>query len=227
MMEPTSLIAFGSALGLSPAAGKLLERAFGPAADEAGAIIREKINSRRNRVIEKATRDLEKAKIEPREVPLRLLAPILRHATLEDDETLSDRWAALLANAAAGPKGAFVSPFFAHLLSVITPWEAKMLQLMSDPDELISLINQMQPGPAEGVSPSDNSQLRDQLYLCSTLLITHGFLQEAGPQRRPDGLTVWEIGGPKRYELSPLAKAFLAAVTPPQPANDSSLEKKS
>jgi len=45
-------------------------------------------------------RVLRDAGVTPASVPLRLLLPLLEGASLEDDEHLSAKWAALLANAA-------------------------------------------------------------------------------------------------------------------------------
>lgn len=57
---------------------------------------------RRNlRHVRKAEQLLDEAGMNPKQVPLRTLAPMLESGSLEDDEELSDRWAALLANAAA------------------------------------------------------------------------------------------------------------------------------
>src|SRR4051812_2714567 len=51
---------------------------------------------------EKAKKLLDDAGIEPHAVPFRTLVPLIESASLDDDESMTDRWAALLANAATG-----------------------------------------------------------------------------------------------------------------------------
>ncbi len=69
----------------------------------------------RQRVIETVVRSIamcEAAGVEPKDVGLKVGLPILQHVAVEDDEGMRERWAALLANAAAGVGGAAVSPAF-------------------------------------------------------------------------------------------------------------------
>src|SRR5436305_3097383 len=85
----------------------LLQRVAGPLADEVGNSFA--ISYRPNRVklgvkaLQKTQRILKEAGISPQAVPPRLFLPMLDAASIEDDEELHTRWAALLANAAASP----------------------------------------------------------------------------------------------------------------------------
>ena len=218
VIEPGTAIAAASALGLSPMAGKLVERVLGPAADELGEIVRAKVNSRRNKVIEKAAAGLNEAKVEPREVPLRLLAPIIEHASLEDDASLADKWAALLANAAAGNEGAEVTPLFTHILAMMSPLHAAFLDLIASPDKITKVMEQL--AADTGIGPAateiDSEVARFDVPLMINSLVTQGLLQKAGPERTPTGLR-WSLTGPDRYEISPLGYAFLAACKMPVP----------
>jgi hypothetical protein len=58
------------------------------------------------------------------------LLPILEAAASEDDESLSTKWAALLANSAAKIGGYASHPSFPRILSEIAPIEAQLLDLL-------------------------------------------------------------------------------------------------
>lgn len=66
----------------------------------------------------------------PQAVPPKLLEPITREATLEDDDTLSAMWASLLASAAhpEGVRG--IQPHFPSILAGLSPQAARVLDMM-------------------------------------------------------------------------------------------------
>src|SRR5258705_12416554 len=135
MMDPASAGAPAIVLlPLGATGAKLLERVLGHAADEFGVYLTEKIKElahRRGRVIEKAAEALEAANVEAQEVPIKLLAPIIEKAGLEENADLSNRWAALLANAAHPTRSSFVLPIFPHILSLLSPEDALLLELIA------------------------------------------------------------------------------------------------
>jgi len=53
--------------------------------------------------------------------------PMLQHASLEDDDRLRERWAALLANAASPHAGVNVRPVMAETLKQLTPLDAELM----------------------------------------------------------------------------------------------------
>ena len=61
-------------------------------------------------------------------VPPRLFLPMLEAASIEGDEDLHTRWAALLANAAASPES--VHPSYIEVLKQLTPVEARLLDAL-------------------------------------------------------------------------------------------------
>jgi hypothetical protein len=79
------------------------------------------------KIMKRAERMLRAAGIEPRSVPRKLFLPMLESASLEDDESLQSRWAALLANAADSGRDSEVPPSFASILSQLTIREVKLL----------------------------------------------------------------------------------------------------
>jgi Abortive infection alpha len=112
-----------------------LEKVAGPAAEELGLLLQDKVRLYRfkNQVkmLDKARAILKEAGISPSVVPLRSLLPILEGAALEDNEYLADKWAALLANAAADETGGNSHPSFPHILSELSPNDARFLDLLA------------------------------------------------------------------------------------------------
>jgi len=130
MPDSSSAIAITKGVDtLSKAGGELLVRIFGGVADEIGEYLQEtvhlRLKARRAKVLERAAEAIAHAGLEAHEVPLRTLLPIMQGAAIEDDETLVERWAALLANSATEPTD--VRPIYAATLSVLSPTDAKVL----------------------------------------------------------------------------------------------------
>src|ERR1035437_6608574 len=65
-----------------------------------------------------------------RPVPLKLLIPIMQGASLEEDDDLQDRWAALLVNAANASYPGEVRRSYATILEQLTPLDAKILDVL-------------------------------------------------------------------------------------------------
>lgn len=63
-----------------------------------------------------------------REVPVGLLLPLVERATLEDNDYLQDRWAALLANAGTSACAVPLHRRFIDTLDSLTPLEASILE---------------------------------------------------------------------------------------------------
>jgi hypothetical protein len=114
--------------------GDILKKIPGPLADEMGESLA--VVARHYRVklavkmFRKTERMLTEAGITPHAVPPRLFLPIVENASMQDDEDLHTRWAALLANAAATPDS--VHPSFIEVLRQLTPKDAKLLDDLYD-----------------------------------------------------------------------------------------------
>jgi predicted transcriptional regulator len=78
----------------------------------------------------KTTRMLRDAGIDPRAVPPRLFLPIVENASVQDDDDLHTRWAALLANAATTPN--LVHPSYIEVLRQLSPKDAELLDKLYD-----------------------------------------------------------------------------------------------
>jgi hypothetical protein len=114
--------------------GDLVKRIAGPLADEIGESLA--VVARPYRIMlsvkmfQKTQRMLKEAGISPHAVPPRLFLPILENASIQDDEDLHTRWAALLANAAASPN--FVHPSYIEILKQLAPEDAILLDKLYD-----------------------------------------------------------------------------------------------
>jgi hypothetical protein len=123
----------GAVAGAVEASGfrDLVQQFLGPLATEVGtglgyvgAVLRIKLGLA---MMKRASRMLSDAGIDPKRVAPKLFLPILEHASLEEDDYLQERWAALLANA-ADPSGAVpVSAAFPRILKDLCSEEVRIL----------------------------------------------------------------------------------------------------
>jgi Abortive infection alpha len=117
----------------------LLVRLAGPLADEAGQILGDRAREYRirnaTRIFQRVKKMLLDAGIEPQPIASRLFLPAFEAASIEDNETLQEKWAALLANASDGNGNVPIFPSFVEILKELTPEEAKFLaHLYQRPD---------------------------------------------------------------------------------------------
>jgi Abortive infection alpha len=114
--------------------GDMLRKIAGPLADEMGESLGVVARHYRYRLAvkmyQKTERMLTDAGINPHAVPPRLFLPMIENASMQDDEELHTRWAALLANAAASPDS--VHPSFIEVLRQLTPRDAHLLDELYD-----------------------------------------------------------------------------------------------
>jgi hypothetical protein len=111
----------------SATARKILGKATDEVAEMLATEIRTYRYGRSLKLLEKATRMAEEAGFTPKAVPIKLLSPLLEGASLEEDESLHDMWAALLANAASPEPVHAVRPGFIAALKQMAPDEAALL----------------------------------------------------------------------------------------------------
>jgi hypothetical protein len=114
--------------------GDMLRKIVGPLADEMGeslgVVARHYRYKLAVKMYQKTERMLTDAGINPHAVPPRLFLPMIENASMQDEEDLHTRWAALLANAAASPDS--VHPSFIEVLRQLTPKDAKLLDDLYD-----------------------------------------------------------------------------------------------
>ena len=134
-MDPHELIAVSGQLAGVAAAipfTSIVKRMLGPAADEIAERVRDEIKlyryGRQLSMLSKAEKLAKDAGFTPKAVPVKLLFGLLEGASLEENEDLHDRWAALLANAANPVATVPVRPSFMDTLKLLTPEAAKLLE---------------------------------------------------------------------------------------------------
>ncbi len=118
------------AAGSIPFTG-IVKRMLGPAADEVAEMWRDKVKlyryERQLKCVEKAEKMAREAGFTPQAVPPKILFPLLEGASMEDDESLHDLWASLLANASSPKNAEKVRPGFIAVLRQLAKDEALLL----------------------------------------------------------------------------------------------------
>jgi hypothetical protein len=114
--------------------GDLIKSIFGGSAEQIGLMWTDALAARRIRrlvpLMESVRTVLKDAHIDPRQIPDNIWLPILQEATLQDDETLQEKWANLLANAADPRQTNPVIPSFSSILKDLTFREARFLDVL-------------------------------------------------------------------------------------------------
>lgn len=133
--HPQAAAAVASIYGV---AKPFLAKILGPGAEELGEIGRDLVKGYRaknaNRTLSKAATLLAVTGREAQAVPMKLLEPLLNAASSEDDASLADKWATLLANAADPVQRITVQPGFVEVLRQLMPEDARMLDALCAPE---------------------------------------------------------------------------------------------
>ena len=114
----------------------IAKRMLGPAADELAQVWKDQVRlyryEREIKCVKRAAQMAEEAWFTPSAVPIKILFPLLEGASLEEDETLSEMWAALLANCADSKKVSQARPGFVEILKQLSKDEALLLSGLYD-----------------------------------------------------------------------------------------------
>ncbi len=125
----------GSAAALKKEAEGFWKAVFGEPAKAVGGLLTDKVNKRRHanliKITVEAKRNLASAGVSPKEVPLKIIHPMLEAASLEEDRGMQTKWANLLASA-ADPRAGAMPPSFPKILSEMSAREAKFLDRLYD-----------------------------------------------------------------------------------------------
>ena len=112
----------------------IMHKLAGPMSEEIGLLIADKVKVYRLKnwinVVKKTEKILLEANLPPNAVPPRIFLPILEASSVENDATLQDLWAGLLAS--ASHESDLLSPSFIETLRQLTPNEAKALSSLFD-----------------------------------------------------------------------------------------------
>jgi hypothetical protein len=170
--ENLEAIAKGTAAGLMEPFGDLIKALLEPGAKEAGLLIRDSIRiyrvNRARRLFERANTMFKARNITPKPIAPKLLIAILENGSLEDDDDLQDRWAALLVNSSDN-RGKDLLPSAPEILKQLSPWEVLLLQNCFEALTMNSLV----PHP----HPERQSQLKTITDWQNELLSKRGFAQ--------------------------------------------------
>jgi hypothetical protein len=150
-------------------ARRFLEKIVGPPLEELGGLLADQVRlfrfKKQVEILEKAQKTLLDRGINPIKVSLKTLVPILEEGSLEEDESMSARWASLLATAADPSSTISVQPSFPEILKELSPKEALIL------DEIFGLVvsediprNQWAYRGAEGESVKRAIRLSDDEF---------------------------------------------------------------
>jgi hypothetical protein len=142
-LELVKSISEGTAAGATKSLHEIMLNLAGPASDELGQHLGERVRewrleARALRIARRGEALIAATVKRRRNVPLKVLLPLLHDAALEDDSELQDCWASLLASAADGD-AVDITPAYAAILKELTPSDAKLLDWIRhrspDPDK--------------------------------------------------------------------------------------------
>jgi hypothetical protein len=120
----------GAEAAIEPAKG-FLKRLLGPAVDEAALLLQDKVRLYRLQnqiaILARAEQMLADAHLQPGDVQLKHLLPVLEAASLENNIELQERWAALIANASISDNFQLL---FVEMLRRLSSSEARFLDAL-------------------------------------------------------------------------------------------------
>jgi hypothetical protein len=112
----------------------LIDKLFGEPLGELGGMVKDNLAARRHirriGLIKKVQSAIEEAGFEPKRISDNIWVPAIQEATLQDDETLQEIWANLLANAADPQRKNPTSVSFVSMLKELTSREVKFLNAL-------------------------------------------------------------------------------------------------
>ena len=107
-----------------------IERIAGSSLDEAGLMLAENVRLRRLRnqiaIFQKAKQIADENNMDIKQINLKTLVPLLEFTSLEEDETLQEKWANLIANY-VDARQQYESSVFPYILNQLSTKEALMM----------------------------------------------------------------------------------------------------
>lgn len=191
----------------------LMHKLAGPTFDELGEYFGQQVREWRiNNAIEifrRVQKRLDAAGLPPNSIPPRLFLPLIEAASAEDDETLQEMWAGLLASASQDSET--ISASFVQTLKQLSPREASFLVVLNR-----SFGNQKFPWEPRSLNPF---RFREK----DVPPTARDTFERVGLLRRDFGITRGETGREEadigyQFILTDYAVDFLAACQGPHPA---------
>lgn len=151
-----------------------------PAVEEVGLLVSDNIKYLRFKnqinILMRARKYVEEKKINLKEIPVKILVPLLENASLEEDSLLQDKWASMIANMADSTKN-FQNQIFPYILSQISIEEFDKLKNLIN-DEIYyttqrkELASKLASGESSYFSSPETKKLQDEV----TEIEQNGFL---------------------------------------------------
>lgn len=200
-----------------------LRRVAGPAADEIGLLLQDRVRLYRYknqlRMVEQAETWAAESGRDVETVPMRILLPLLEGGGLESDPALADMWAALLARAAIDEDEEEILPSYPSILKQLSPADAEVLSALFtwEPDPLDAKSKQWGPefdlvlALIEGREQSEIELVLDNLIGLGLVERRPSFFRMRGD----DGKKQDVLATQRAFRLTTLGIRFVAACSPP------------
>jgi hypothetical protein len=118
---------------LTSAAKEFLQKVITPPLEELGLLVADQVKLYRFKnqvaILNKAEAFLKEKGVKTRKVSLKILTPLLEESSLEEEETLQNKWAALLANTVA-ENSKLDTTLYSHVLSQLTQKDAELFEIV-------------------------------------------------------------------------------------------------
>ena len=115
---------------------ELLKTLFGPSFNELGGLKTSQVKLRRFnnqiKIFSKAQEKLKQNKINPKQVSLKVLAPLIEYSSLEEEESLQEKWSNLTAHILAGDQEIVFHQNCIAILNKLSTEEANLLDTLHE-----------------------------------------------------------------------------------------------
>jgi hypothetical protein len=183
-----------------------LDKLIMPSVEETGLLLRDKVTLWRFRnqvkILNKSKAICEKHKISPKMISLKLLCPLLDYAGLEEDETLQDKWAILLANMVDSEQN-IENHVFPYLLSQISNSEFFLLENVVEikKNRIESLTNEL-----DGFRKTKPKSLQDLLAKIKPIELEIQKRKDSNISNPGNYQNYWQLEGEKMGLKSEIRK---------------------
>ena len=121
-------------VALALVAKEFLQKVITPSLEETGLLIAEQVRYFRFvnevKIAAKADQYLKSNNIDTHKVSLKVMLPLLEGASMEEEESLQDKWAALLANTVAKGSQISTTTLYSYILSQLTKEDAEIFEII-------------------------------------------------------------------------------------------------
>jgi len=197
---------------------EFLQQLLGARWQDVGAYVRGERSDRQIQFLSLAQEMCETGGLQIHPVPFKVVALLLEGSALEDDPTLIQTWAALLANAAGSD--ARYTPAFADILRKLSADDAAAVQVFANEPTAKPQSYPSYQGPFRGLPPDEVERglNRDNVWLELSNLLQLGVLEREAPSliwETDTGLVLDYRTDQFIYRFTELGYRFYLACRPP------------